>query len=220
MSETSALADLFSTLEALVEQKPGPEARFRLMHVVLALIKLGERGRMGRRALASELGLGEGSVRSLLRRLEAAGLAESSRAGWGLTPAGEGLVRSLSRCLRGPLKVRAGDLTVGSRDAAVLVRGGARGVTTGLGIRDAAFRAGADGATVLVLGSDAVYFPDGVRCPGDLQERAGEIARTLEARPGDAIVIGTSGDQVLAELGAVAGALALLKKISKGEEGG
>ncbi len=217
MSETSALADLFSTLEALVEPKPGPEARFRLEHVVLALIKLGERGRIGRRALASELGLGEGSVRSLLKRLETAGLAESSRAGWGLTTAGEGLVRSIRRRLRGPLRVRAGDLTVSSRDAAVLIRGGARGVTTGLGIRDAAFRAGADGATVLVLGRDAVYFPDGVKCSGDLQGRAREIARALEARPGDAVVIGTSGDQVFAKLGAVAGALALLKRLSKGE---
>ncbi len=220
MGGTSALTEPFSTLEALIEPKPGPEARFRLEHVLLALIKLGEKRRIGRRALASELGLGEGSVRSLLKRLEAGGFAESSRAGWGLTTGGEVLLKSLRRHLRGPLRVRAGGLTVSSRDAAVLVKGGARGVTTGLGIRDAAFRAGADGATVLIPKGDAVYFPGGVRCPGELQRRAREIARELEAKPGDAIIIGTSGDHVLAELGAVAGALALLKRVLSGELSG
>ncbi len=221
MRESPPLKDLILTLESLVEKKPGPEARFRAEHALLALIKL-RRRRIGRRSLAAELGLGEGSVRSLLRRLGSAGLVESSRSGWGLTRSGEEFVRQLEALLQGPVRVGAGDLTVSSRDAAILVRGGARGVTTGLGIRDAAFRAGADGATVLVLESGDVYFPDGVRCPDDLQRRAREISRILGAGDGDAIIIGTSEDQNLAELGAAAGALSLLRRLASpgpGREG-
>ncbi len=217
MKESPALADLLSAIDALIPRRIGPEAKFRIEHVVLALLKLHRAGRIGRRKLASELGLGEGSVRSLLKRLVSSGLAESSRAGWGLAPSGEELVESLKRFLVGPIRVRAGNLTVSSKDAAVLVRGGERGVTTGLGIRDAAFRAGADGATVLVLRPDAVYFPDGVKCPGDLQKKAREIAKSLKARTGDAIIIGTSKNYVLAELGAISGAINLLRRISSME---
>jgi len=88
----------------------------------------------------------------------------------------------------------------------VVVRGAASLVGSGLDVRDAALAAGAAGATTLVVGEDGLSIPS-------VPEVEVSLSITAELRSGDAVVLGTGGDRISAELGAIAGALRLLSKL-------
>jgi len=197
--------EALSLLREALEERAGPPARYRLHHAILCLIVLSE-GMVSRASLAKRLNLGEGSVRSLLRRLRRAGLVEVIRAGCRLTDRGRKVLAELREVLVGPIPVDAGRLTVGERDAAVVVRGAASLVGSGLDVRDAALTAGAVGATTLVVGEGGLSIPS-------VPEVEVSLSITAELRSGDAVVLGTGEDRISAELGAIAGALRLLSKL-------
>jgi len=90
----------------------------------------------------------------------------------------------------------------------VLIRGAASKVKGGIEQRDAAIIAGATGATTLVLDDG------GLRMPG-MEEPLAESVRSLIMEelgpsPGDAIIIGSSDEPILAEMAAKSAALKLL----------
>ncbi|MDG7022788.1 MAG: hypothetical protein JRN07_05245, partial [Nitrososphaerota archaeon] len=62
------------TLEALREvlssEYRGPRAVFSEVHVLKAMLALGEAGTLGRGRLGSLVGLGQGEVRTLIKRLK------------------------------------------------------------------------------------------------------------------------------------------------------
>lgn len=160
---------------------------------------------MSRKQLAEELGIGEGSVRTILNRLKRRGMIVSSRGGHALTPRGK-------RFLGKPLEfaqIDAGDLTVGEVDVATIVRGAAKGVRRGVEQRDEAIKVGASGATVLVFRGGKFQFPDGtLRIRKELSDT---LKRIFKPREGDVIVIGSAPDAVRAEAGARAAARTLSK---------
>jgi DNA-binding PadR family transcriptional regulator len=173
-----------------------------------ALEIIAERGRVGRKQLARELGIGEGSVRTILRRLETRGLITSSRGGHSITAKGR---RELGRT-SGYVRVDAGDLTVGEVDVATIVKGAAAMVRRGIEQRDEAIKAGADGATVLIFKEGKLQFPDGfLEVPQEVGKMLIEIFKPKE---GDVIIIGSAKDEFTAEVGARAAARTLAR--SKG----
>jgi hypothetical protein len=100
-------------------------------------------------------------------------------------------------------------VTIGPINRAVMVRGGARRVERGIEQRDAAIIAGAQGATTLIYRGGHLMMP-GMEEPLDLRiERM--VLKRMVPREGDAIIIGSSEDPFLAELGAKSAALWLLK---------
>lgn len=186
----------------------GPLPRFAESQVRKALEIIAERGRIGRKQLARELGIGEGSVRTILRRLEMRGLITSSRGGHSITAKGR---RELGRT-SGYVRLDAGDLTVGEVDVATIVRGAAAMVRKGIEQRDEAIKAGADGATVLVFKEGKLQFPNGfLEVPSEVGKILVEI---FKPREGDVIIIGTGKDELKAEAGARAAARTLVR--SKG----
>ncbi len=183
--------------------KKGPLPRFAEVHVREALELIGKHGRVGRKDLANELRIGEGSMRTVLNQLKKRGLITSSRGGHSLTDKGR---RALGKSLEF-VKIDAGDLTVGEVDVATVVRGSADRVKRGIEQRDEAIKAGAVGATVLVFKNGKLQFPDRfIEIGKNLSET---IVKTLRAQEGDAIVIGTADDVVRAEAGARAAARTL-----------
>jgi DNA-binding PadR family transcriptional regulator len=186
----------------------GPLPRFAESQVRRALEIIAERGRVGRKQLARELEIGEGSVRTILRRLETRGLITSSRGGHSITAKGR---RELGRT-SGYVRVDAGDLTVGEVDVATIVKGAAAMVRRGIEQRDEAIKAGADGATVLIFKEGKLQFPDGfLEVPQEVGKMLIEIFKPKE---GDVIIIGSAKDEFTAEVGARAAARTLAR--SKG----
>jgi DNA-binding PadR family transcriptional regulator len=184
----------------------GPLPRFAEVHVKLALELIAENKTIGRKQLAKKLGVGEGSMRTILNQLKKQSLITSSRGGHALTVKGR---RALGKPLE-YVRVDAGDLTVGEVDVATIVRGAATKVKRGIEQRDEAIKAGADGATVLIFKAGKLQFPDGF---AKIDEKVGKLIKTFRPRDGDVVIIGTGKDVVKAEAGAKAAARTLTTKL-------
>ena len=191
---------------------PGRAPYFMEAHVVKALSVIDNQGPVGRSKLAETLGLGEGSMRTLIRHLDKEGLVEISREGIVLTSSGASLVSNMKSSLSQPIEISKGSLTVGRFNMAVLVRGAADAIRTGLEQRDAAIKVGALGATTLISSKGRLTMP---LVEGDVFRGAPNIRETLvsqlKPQEKDVIVVGSASDRLTAEFGAIAAALETLK---------
>ncbi len=175
---------------------------------ILRALEIVSEGSIGRAALGGKLGVGEGVVRTLIRRLTSEGLVEVSTRGISTSKRGDKLLRDVHTVI--PAKGTApptGD-TVGAFNYALLVRGGAPRVRFGLEQRDAALIAGASGATTVVNEERGLIIPGIDRAP--TQPLLRFIEENLTPEEGDVVIVGTGGTVVEAETGAYAAALTLV----------
>lgn len=182
----------------------GPLPRFAEVHVRRALELIAEHEQIGRKQLARELGVGEGSMRTILNQLKKRGLITSSRVGHALTAKGK---HALGKPFEF-VQINAGNLTVGDFDIATIVHGAAKKVERGIEQRDEAIKAGAMGATVLIFRKGKFQFPNGfMRIERELNDT---LMRIFKPREGDVIIIGSARDVLKAEAGARAAVRTLL----------
>jgi DNA-binding transcriptional regulator LsrR (DeoR family) len=200
----------FEIIRDLAQQKePGPASQLTEVHFIKAISVLGER-MMGRKALSEELGIGEGAVRTLLKRLVGGRLVRISRSGCSLTREGEALHKKLREVLPRILPVKKSAITTGERNIGVLVRGVARQVKRGLEQRDAAVRAGASGAVIILFRQGRLSMPGVTRDLGkDYPEAAEQVMKLFQPAEEDVIIIGGADDEEIARNGAIAAALTL-----------
>lgn len=189
---------------------PGRPPAFSEAHALKALELIGSGQGIGRQQLSRELDLGEGTIRTLIRRMKEMGLVNTSRGGMSLTGRGKralGGFRGLLRSTEFPET----PITVGSHNHSVLVRGAAGRVRKGVEQRDAALIAGARGATTLLCTGGRLKIP-GMELDLDPATRE-YILERLRPDEGDAIIIGSADDALDAELGAKSAALKLLEEL-------
>jgi len=181
----------------------GPLPRFAEVHIHKALELIAKHGKIGRKELTRELGVGEGSVRTILNQLKKQGLITSSREGHALTTKGKWLLGKPLKFIR----IDVGNLAVGKINVATLVRRAADKVRRGTEQRDEAIKAGADGATVLVFKRGKFQFPDKfLKVKDSVNEYLLRIFRPSE---NDVLIIGSASDLFTAENGAKAAANSL-----------
>jgi len=192
---------------------PGPSISFSMVDGVRALLELGVDG-IGRERLAKNLGIGNGAVRTLIKRLERIGLIERGRAGCRLTKEGQSVFSALTA------RIKIGENTGGplSTDRyteTILIRGGAVSIKIGLEQRDAAIKEGATGATSLVLKSGKFVIPGGSSdCEKDFPDRLWEKLRTgLKPLDGDLIIICSGSSKQIASKGAFSIAWTAIRRI-------
>ena len=185
----------------------GPAPRFARFHVWKALWSIGRNGPIGRQRLTGILGLGEGSVRTIVNFLTARGLVRADESGMRLTAKGAREVEAAGFSLA---TVNARGLCVGECDVAVLVRGRAELVRDGLRQRDEAVKAGAAGATTLVFRGGRLLMPPETDLDSSYPQLARQVRAAFELREGDVIVIGSAGDLRAAEDGALAAVVELI----------
>lgn len=208
-------ASLLKTLHELSRQpRPGPAPVFSQVHICLALLIIGDKGPIGRIELSKRLQLGEGAIRTIIRRLTRAKLVSIVRNGCILTKHGSGLYNRLRTRLSEVAFINAKQLALDRFSATVLVKGAAGSVRRGLEQRDAAIRAGATGACTLVVKRGAYVMP--MEESDEWELRSGdELVQSLEKsvhpKPRDAVMVVSAPSRRLAEQGAIAAALTLLK---------
>jgi hypothetical protein len=185
----------------------GPAPRFARFHVWKALWAIGRNGPIGRQRLTGMLGLGEGSVRTIVNFLMGRGLVRADETGMRLTAKGSREVQAAGFSMA---TVNARGLCVGECDVAVLVRGKAGNVRDGLRQRDEAVKAGAAGATTLVFRNGRMLMPPETDMDASYPQLARQIRAAFELREGDVVVIGSAGDLKAAEDGALAAAVELI----------
>lgn len=188
---------------------PGRPPAYSEAHVLRALVLIGAGKGIGRQQLSKELRLGEGTVRTLVNRMRGRGLLYTSRGGMTLTPEGQKLLTAFGEIFFAA-EFPDTQLTVGSSNYAVLVKGAGRKIRRGVEERDAAIIAGAEGATTLVYDGERLQMP-GMEMEID-SSTVDHIHKSLRPSKGDVIIIGSANDPFEAEMGAISAALKLLNR--------
>ena len=190
---------------------PGPAPSFNEAHVIKALEIIGNHGSVGRIKLSKELGLGEGTTRTLLRHLKNERIIKSSRKGISLSEEGKGLFSDLRGRISKGVEVPSSRLTVGPFNVAVLVKNSAQAVKSGMEQRDVAIKTGALGATTLVFSSNKLSMPTR---EDDISVSVPSLHKQLliqfKPKENDVIIVGSGENRELAEIGAKMAAIKLL----------
>jgi len=207
------MSKLFGILErAAAKLAPGRAPFFIEAHLVKALMTIDYEGSVGRVKLSKTLGLGEGTIRTLIRHLENEKLIKISKAGIALTSSGKKLTTDLKSRISKEIEIPRSSLTVGPFNVAILVKNAAYAIRGGVEQRDAAIKIGALGATTLIYRRGKLNMPLVEEDIFRDQPKTHEVmASKLKPQEDDVIIIGTANDKSTAELGAIAAVLETLK---------
>jgi len=185
----------------------GPVHRFGNHHVYRTLMVLSDQKRKGRKHIAEAVGIGEGSMRTIIEYLRELDMIDIQQTGVKITRHGNAFLSDL------PIKmanIGHGSIAVGLECVAVQMSNNGDKIKLGVEQRDSAIMAGADGATTLVVqGGKLIVPPDYVIDDHD-PALVGRLRSTFNLRDGDAIIIGTASTVTKAENGALAAAFDLL----------
>jgi predicted transcriptional regulator len=205
---------LFEHIERVTRKiAPGPAPSFNEAHVVTALEIIDTNGSVGRIRLSKELGLGEGTTRTLLKHLKNERVIQASRRGISLSEKGKQLFSDLRAKLSEGMEVPRSRLTVGPSNIAILVRGSAQAVKSGMEQRDVAIKSGASGATTLIFSNNKLSMPareDDISA--SMPSLYNELLNKFKPEENDVIIVGSGENRALAEMGAKMAALKLMRK--------
>jgi hypothetical protein len=197
--------DIKKLLENLTKEKaPGPSPSFQVFHIIKTL-ELVSQFPVGRGMLAKKLEIGEGATRTLLERLKKSGMVSVSRSGCSVTKKGEEVWKEIKKVFPAKTELGKSELTLASCNVAILVKGKSEKIKLGMEQRDAAFLAGAKGATTLVLKKGKLTMPSvdvtAVKVVPDVYKK---VMSSLKPTEDDVVVIGSADTWSRAEYGAIA----------------
>ena len=183
----------------------GPAPKFTDYHLWKALMIMSETKPIGRKALSIALNLGEGSTRTILDMFSEDNYIVVTKSGAVLSERGK---RAKDAVKMDVSIVNVSDLTIGTVNCAVKIRGVSKKVTYGCEERDEAIKAGATGATTLVCSGSRLMFPGSEYLVSASIEEA--LKKEFRIGNGDVVIIGTAADEENAEKGAVSAAIRLI----------
>ncbi|MGQ9760084.1 MAG: DUF4443 domain-containing protein [Candidatus Methanomethylicaceae archaeon] len=204
MSELKKLLDELKRSEI----PKGPPPAFSSVHFIKALLLL-ESKSMGRQTISKMLGLGEGSTRTLVRKLLKRGLVSVDPVGGcDLTESGKSIVRQIRETIISSREVALEELGIELPSCAVQVRPPSIPGISITKLRDIAVRNGAEGMLVFTIKDFKISLPMIVN---DISEDYPMLATSLERlfslKNGDIIFVAFAKDKNVAELGALAVAI-------------
>ena len=188
---------------------PSRALSFDVVHVFAALQMIESNGRTSREALSSGLGLGEGTVKTLVKHLKMHGLVQTSNGGTKMTAKGRGICEGLLSAMPSEMSLPRCSVALGRFNYAVLVREFGFAVRSGIEQRDAAIKMGATGATTLLFRDNKFVMPasshDSLRKEPRVRRM---IVEKLKPEEGDVVIIGSAdSNEKTAELAAKNAAL-------------
>lgn len=184
----------------------GKTLTFDVPHVLKAVQMMHRQGYVSRASFCAGLGIGQGAAKTLVRHLREAGIAGSVRAGTHLTDAGSRMAADIEESMPAESALRPSDVTGGEAGYAVLVRGRADAIKSGVEQRDMAIVYGASAAITLVYRGGAFSFPDEGR---DALDGLPDVLGAIGAAPaeGDVLIIASAASELEAEMSAKNAAL-------------
>ncbi len=195
---------------------PSRTLSFEAAHIFKVLQITHENKRASRSLLVSEVGLGEGSVKTLVRHLKMHGLVTTSKAGMSLTNKGSVLFQKLNEAIPAESDMREHSISVGRFNHAILVRGLAGDVGSGIEQRDAAVKIGALGAITLVFRDNKLFTSDKTYdIPIKDQQLTSDVIAKLQPRDGDVIIVAGAENKKTADIAAKRAALETISNHEK-----
>ena len=157
-----------------------PEFKMEDVLITLFLVKTPK----GRKQISEELSLGEGTVRTLLKKLAASGLIESQQKGHFLSEEGIKVVNEISTLFSEPVEIESIE---GFPACALIVKNPPE--FKSIELRDEAIRFFAKGAMILLCSGGEVIFPEDGRPLKDILPEIDREVKRLPLKDGDLIVI-------------------------------
>lgn len=157
-----------------------PEFKMEDVLITLFLVKTPK----GRKQISEELSLGEGTVRTLLKKLAASGLIESQQKGHFLSEEGIKVVNEISTLFSEPVEIESIE---GFPACALIVKNPPE--FKSIELRDEAIRFFAKGAMILLCSGGEVIFPEDGRPLKDILPEVDREVKRLPLKDGDLIVI-------------------------------
>ena len=191
-------------MKIIDEPQFGPMFRFNDANVYWSLHLLSDGRRMGRKRLADEVGVGEGSMRRIIDTLKEWDFINIKQTGITITKAGISFLEQLP--LR-PVNIFVEGSVAGACQHGVLVLGGADKVVNGMEQRDAGIKVGADGCTTIVIRDGVLMIPPDWNMDEKTPELAYKIRKEIGMTQSDALIIGGGETQALATEAAITAAL-------------
>jgi len=193
---------------------PGLTPSFTPVHIFTFIRVVGSREPIGRANLSLILQLGEGATRTLIKRLQREGVIKSTKLGCILTEFGKEVFLGLNSRVSEVLELPPSSYSVSRFNIAILVKGASKVIGQGVEQRDAALKAGALGATTLNYNNGKLFIPGLKKSYFEHSPEIYDILMTkLRPEEGDSIVIGSADEKKIAEFGAKAAALEILRKL-------
>jgi hypothetical protein len=193
-----------------VAERHGPSRMlsFDIVHVFKTMQMMEDNKKISRTLIMQELDLGEGSVKTLVRHMKTSGLVENSNAGMWLTNKGKTMYAKLHISIPKEMNIPKCSVALGKFNYAILLKDMAYTIRSGIEQRDAAIKAGAVGATTLILRNDRLVLPG---TEEDLMRNDPKIhsmiTENLSPEENDVIIIGSSQSKKIAEMAAKSAAL-------------
>ncbi|MBC7126765.1 MAG: DUF4443 domain-containing protein [Candidatus Methanosuratincola petrocarbonis] len=186
-------------------QPRGPAAAYTPVHVIKALLIIESSKSVGRVMLSRVLGIGEGSVRTIIKRLQQQSLISiDSIGGCALTPVGREVLGQIKKGMvsSGSIDLSGMGVTYPSFALQVNLDVSAHSV---LKLRDVAIRWGAEGAIVFHFSGGRIVVPS---ITDDLSQTSPsthyELMSRFRLQDGDYVLAAFSHDVASAEMSALA----------------
>jgi predicted transcriptional regulator len=172
---------------------PSRVISFNMVHVFKALQLVKSRGHISRDLLSKELGLGEGSIRTLMRHLQMNNMIKATNAGTTMTQKGEALLLELLSSIPTEMNLPKCSIALGKFNYVVLLKQHSHAIKSGVEQRDAAIKIGAKGATTLLFKQNKFVMPSNTNYDSLQKEPkiSNQLIWKLNPEEGDAIIIGS-----------------------------
>ena len=195
---------------------PSRMLSFEPAHIFKTLQVMHTNTKASRSFLIEETGLGEGSIKTLVKHLKMNELVATSKAGMVLTNRGRALFSKLNEAIPAETDIKECSITIGRFNHAILVRGLAKDVGSGIEQRDAAIKIGALGATTLVFRDDGLFTSDrSYDIPIKDRKLTLEIIDKLHPKNGDVLIVASAENKKTADLAAKKAALETISNHEK-----
>lgn len=193
---------------------PSRMLSFELVHVFKTMQMMDENKKIGRSLMMRELGLGEGSVKTIVKHMKMSGLVENSNAGMWLSNKGKSIYTKLHILIPKEMDIPMCSIALGKFNHAVLLKDMAYNIRSGIEQRDASIKAGAIGATTLVFRNERLLLPGtGEDLMRNDQKIHSLIIEKMRPEENDVIIIGSSQSKKIAEMAAKSAALYTIEEV-------
>jgi len=194
------------------EKSKGPNPLFSFLEILNVLEIIWKMKVIGRQKLSIETGLGEGSIRTIIKWLKKLNLIESTRLGCKLTKRGTRVIQEIKSKIGPTIPVSKSFLAIGDSNVGILVKGVGDKVKNGIEQRDAAIKAGATAATTIIFRKKSLILPSiSNSINKEWPKLAKEIQQIFQPKENDVIIICSAKNKLLAERGAKAAAWSLIE---------
>lgn len=190
---------------------------FEMVHVLVTLQLIQERGHVSRHTLCKKLDLGEGTVKTLVKHLKIYDLIETDKTGTRISTKGSKLLSELLLSIPAEMSISTCSVALGKFNYAILIKQMSYVIRSGIEQRDAAIKMNALGATTLVYKDDKFMIPNtNFNALHREQKLHTLLVDSLKPEEGDVLIIGSdNASERAAEFAAKSAALVTIMNHEK-----